>query len=213
MSILSKPKSSVPARPASKSGRAAPRATRRGALAAFCAAAIMAVGACAMPGHVAAAEDSEVIDLRVTHAEKRMMANVSGARELMSRAKGVLIIPGITKAGLLIGGAYGEGSLKIGEATVGYYSMAAGSFGFQAGVQKFDQALFFMTTGALEKFRRSSGWEMGADAEVVTIDDGMAASLKTTTSQAPVISVVFGQEGLMAGVTLGGAKYTKLREE
>ena len=91
MSILSKPKSSVPARPASKSGRAAPRATRRGALAAFCAAAIMAVGACAMPGHVAAAEDSEVIDLRVTHAEKRMMANVSGARELMSRAKGVLI--------------------------------------------------------------------------------------------------------------------------
>ncbi|SDX83502.1 Las17-binding protein actin regulator [Albimonas donghaensis] len=213
MSILSKPKSSEPARPASKPGRAAPRATRRGALAAFCAAAIMAVGACAMPGHVAAAEDSEVIDLRVTHAEKRMMANVSGARELMSRAKGVLIIPGITKAGLLIGGAYGEGSLKIGEATVGYYSMAAGSFGFQAGVQKFDQALFFMTTGALEKFRRSSGWEMGADAEVVTIDDGMAASLKTTTSQAPVISVVFGQEGLMAGVTLGGAKYTKLKEE
>lgn len=199
--------STVPAAPRARA------ATRRGALAGFCAAAMVALGACALPGHVAAAEDAEIIDLRVTHAERRMLATVPGARELLGRAKGVLIIPGITKAGLLVGGAYGEGALKIGEATVGYYSMGAASFGFQAGVQKFDQALFFMTTGALEKFRRSSGWEMGADAEVVTIDKGMAAGLSTTTTQAPVISVTFGQEGLMAGVSLEGAKYTKLREE
>lgn len=207
------PDKSVSSPPRRSADGLASRATRRGALAVFGAAALMTLGACALNGRAAAAEDAEVIDLRVTHAEKRMMETVAGARELLSRAKGVLIIPGITKAGLLVGGAYGEGALKIGEATVGYYSVGAASFGLQAGVQKFDQALFFMTTGALEKFRRSSGWEMGADAEVVNIDSGMAASLSTTTTQAPVISVTFGQEGLMAGVSLEGAKYTKLREE
>ncbi len=164
----------------------------------------------ALPGCARASESREVIDLRVRHALDRLYASVPGARELMGQAKGVLVIPGITKAGLLVGGMYGEGSLSVNGSVVGYYSVGAASFGIQAGVQKFDQALFFMTTAALEKFRRSQGWEMGAEAEITTPEDALATSVTTTTAQSPVISVTFGQEGLMAGISLEGAKYTRI---
>lgn len=182
--------------------------TRRGALA-LLAGALLALPLLG-PAPAGATEEADVIDLRVKHAIDRLQRSVPGATELMNRAKGVLIVPGITKAGLLVGGAYGEGALLVNGATVGYYSLASASVGLQAGVQKFDQALFFMTTAALEKFRRSKGWELGADAEVVVPDQGLSTGLTTTTAQAPVIAVTFGQGGLMAGVSLEGAKYTRI---
>ena len=158
----------------------------------------------------ATTEKGQVIDLKVGHALDRLHRTVAGARDLTERSKGFLLIPGVTRAGLLIGGAYGEGALRINEMTVGYYSMASASFGLQAGVQTYDLALFFMTTSALERFRRAEGWELGADALVTTPEAGLSAALSTTTSQAPVIAVVFGQEGLMAGVSLAGSKYSRI---
>ncbi|MDF2234374.1 YSC84-related protein [Albimonas sp. CAU 1670] len=172
-----------------------------------------ALAAVAMPsGPARAADPADVIDLRVQHSIDDLMNSVAGARELMSRAKGVLIMPSITKAGLLVGGMYGEGALRIGGQSVGYYSVGAASIGLQAGVQKFDQALFFMTTAALENFRRSSGWELAADAEVTAMNNNLAGTVTSRTTQHPVIAVIYGQEGLMAGVSLEGAKYTKLKE-
>ena len=176
------------------------------------AAALAAAPLALTPAPARAAEAADVIDLRVRHSLATLTASVPGASELLSRAKGVLIVPGITKAGLLVGGMYGEGALKIGDRTVGYYSVGAASIGLQAGAQKFDQALFFMTTGALENFRRSEGWEVGADAEITAMDANLASTITTRTAQHPVLSVVYGQKGLMAGVSLEGAKYTKLKE-
>ncbi|MFO7855083.1 MAG: lipid-binding SYLF domain-containing protein [Paracoccaceae bacterium] len=157
-------------------------------------------------------EETQVIDLKVSLAFERLKRNVNGAVELAEQAKGVLIIPGITKAGFLVGGLYGEGALRVNDATVGYYSFASASFGLQAGVQRFDQALFFMTTQALERFRRSKGWELGAEAEFVTPKNSLAAELGTTTSRNPIIAIAFGQEGLMGGVSLGGGKYTRIHD-
>ncbi len=189
---------------------APPDPARRRLLAAGLAAAPLLALPLALPGCARASESREVIDLKVRHALERLYSSVPGARELMSRAKGVLVVPGITKAGLLVGGMYGEGSLSVNGSVVGYYSVGGASFGLQIGAQKFDQALFFMTTAALEKFRRSTGWELGADAEITTPEDALATGFSTTTAQAPVISVTFGQEGLMAGVSLEGAKYTRI---
>lgn len=176
-------------------------------------AALSLAPALALPGVRPAAartEEAQVIDLEVKLALERLERTVTGARELSERAKGILVIPGITKAGLLIGGLYGEGALLVNRATVGYYSVAAASFGLQAGVQRFDQALFFMTTQALERFRRSDGWELGAEAQVTTPQQGLTAALDTTTARNPVIAIIFGQEGLMAGVSLEGGKYTRI---
>lgn len=184
--------------------------TRRRLLGAGLAAA--AVAAALPPRAARAADPADVIDLKVQHSIDDLMRSVNGSGELMSRAKGVLIIPGITKAGLLIGGMYGEGALRIGGQTVGYYSVGSASLGLQAGVQKFDQALFFMTTPALENFRRSSGWELAADAEVTAMNNNLAGTITSRTTQHPVIAVIYGQQGLMAGLSLEGAKYTKLTE-
>jgi lipid-binding SYLF domain-containing protein len=122
----------------------------------------------------------------------------------------VLIIPNIVKAGLGIGGEYGEGALKIGENTVEYYSLAAGSVGLQIGAQKKNLILVFTQDEALKNFRRSSGWKAGVDGSVAFIDVGAGKSLDTVNVNNPVVAFIFGQKGLMASATIEGAKFTKL---
>ena len=163
-----------------------------------------------MAAEGARAESAEVIESRVNRAIEELFARVSGARELYAKAKGVLIMPDIVKGGLFIGGAYGEGALRVEGQTVGYYSLAAASLGFQIGVQSTKQALFFMADSALERFQRADGWQIGADAEFTVPGDGLNVSIDSTTQQQPVISVVFGQDGLLAGASLEGAKYSRI---
>lgn len=158
----------------------------------------------------ARAADATVIEARADRALNVLYNRVRGSKELAQRAKGVLIMPEIAKAGFLVGGAYGEGALRVNGATVGYFSLAAASFGFQAGIQKTSQALFFMTTDALERFRRADGWELGAGAEVTVPTEGINLEVNTTVTNRPVIAITFGQEGLMAGVSFEGAKYSRV---
>ena len=180
--------------------------TRRAALSQIGGAAACA----ALAAGSARAEEREVIDTRVRLALDELRATVPGAGELLDQAKGVLIMPNIVKGGLIVGGAYGEGALLVAGETVGYYSLAAASIGFQLGVQSTKQALVFMTDAALEKFRTSDGWQAGRDAEVTVPGDGLSAQLKTTSREAPVIAIVFGQDGLMAGASVEGAKYNPI---
>jgi lipid-binding SYLF domain-containing protein len=70
--------------------------------------------------------------------------------------KGVLVFPSIGKAGFIFAGSYGTGALRKGETTVGYYNLAELSAGFQAGVEKFSYALFFMTDSALSYLDKGS---------------------------------------------------------
>jgi lipid-binding SYLF domain-containing protein len=158
----------------------------------------------------AQAEDAKVIDAKVRMAMDQLFAQVPGAQDLYNRANGVLIMPEVTKAGLIVGGAYGEGALLINGNTVGYYSVAAASIGFQIGIQQTKHALFFLTQSALEKFRRADGWELGADAEFTVPDDGVNINVSTKTQNKPVILVVFGQDGLLAGVSMEGSKYSTI---
>ena len=180
--------------------------TRRAALARIGGAATCAALAVAP----AQAEQREVIDTRVRLAMEELRATVPGAAELLDQSRGVLIMPNIVKGGLILGGAYGEGALLVGGETVGYYALAAASLGFQLGVQSTKQALIFMTDAALEKFRTSQGWQAGVDAEVTVPGDGLSAQLKTASREAPVIAIVFGQDGLMAGASVEGAKYSPI---
>ena len=102
------------------------------------------------------------------------------AAELSKVAKGILVYPDVIKAGLVIGGQYGEGALRVGGKTVGYYNTVAASYGIQAGAQSFGYALFFMTDAALEYMTNSDGWEVGVGPSVVVVDEGIAKSLTTT---------------------------------
>ena len=129
---------------------------------------------------------------------------------IYKNASGTLIIPRITKAGFVLGGAYGEGVLRINEAPIDYYSLASASYGLQIGAQQYSNIIFFMTEEALQKFRVKDGWELGADAEVVFRDKGYSLGISSKTISQPVYAVVFDQKGLLAGTSLVGAKFSRL---
>ena len=150
------------------------------------------------------------LDARVDATRDYLLQTYPGTQDLMNKAVGVLYMPLVTEAGLGFGGSYGRGALRINNVTVDYYSVTSASVGFQIGAQQYAHALFFMTEPALADFRRADGWELGADARYALPDRGGAIGADTTTSLAPVIALVFGQAGLIAGATLAGSKYTRI---
>lgn len=150
------------------------------------------------------------IDTQVAQARNRMFRELPFTRRLADQAAGLLMMPLVTKAGLIVGGAYGEGSLLIGEAPVDYYSVAAASYGLQAGAQQYSTALFFMDSAHLAKFRARTGWTLGADVEYTVLDDAGAAGIDTNSIDDAVYAVVFGQAGILLGVSIEGSKYTRI---
>ena len=156
------------------------------------------------------AKTAKEINAEVNSALKLFPQHVKGGKEFLNAAKGVLVIPNIVKAGLGVGGEYGEGALRIGGNTVEYYSLAAGSIGLQIGAQKTNLILVFMQDEALNNFRKSSGWKAGVDGSVAFIDVGKGKSVDTVNIKEPIIAFMFGQKGLMANATIEGAKFTKL---
>jgi lipid-binding SYLF domain-containing protein len=153
------------------------------------------------------------IDASVSAAMARFHKEVKGSSEYLKASKGAVVIPNITKAAFIVGGQYGQGALQVGGKTVKYYSLAAGSLGWQIGAEKYDMVILFMTEEALNKFQKSEGWEAGVDAEVTLIQVGADVSVETLRSQNPVIGFVFDQKGLMAGVSIRGAKFTPIKPD
>jgi lipid-binding SYLF domain-containing protein len=164
---------------------------------------------------MAMAEKAEVIESRVDLALERLYREIPGTRDLVARSEGVLVMPAVTKGGFIVGASYGEGALRLVQdgvlgPTVQYYSIGAASVGLQAGIQESAHALFFLTTAALERFRRSDGWEAGVDAEITVLDRGASLGVDSTKTQRPVVAIVFGQSGVMVGASLEGAKYSRI---
>ena len=155
---------------------------------------------------------AEEIDTSATVAMKRFYKQVKGAKEFVRGAKGLLIMPNVKKAAFIIGGEYGEGALRIGGKTVGYYNIVSGSFGFQIGAQAKDIIIAFMTREALDGFRSSQGWEAGVDGNVALITIGAGERVDTRTIKDPIVGFVFDVKGLMADISLKGAKFTKLNK-
>jgi len=158
------------------------------------------------------AKTDKEIDVSVDVALENFNKNIKGGKEFLKSAKGVLVFPSVFKAGIGIGGEYGEGALRIGGKTVDYYSTAAASIGFQLGAQKKTIILVFMEQDALKKFRASSGWEAGVDGSVALVTVGAGGSIDTTNIKDPIVAFVLGQKGLMYNLTLEGSKYTKLKK-
>lgn len=150
------------------------------------------------------------IDTRVNQAMSELFESVPGSRELIGQSSGVLIMPHMNEGSFFYGGAYGEGALIIGGATVDYYAAVSASFGLQFGAQRYRHALIFMTPQSLAEFRTADGWELGADAEAAVFNDGTAATVTTSTFNKPIYVVIFGQQGLSVGIALEGTKYSRI---
>ncbi len=167
----------------------------------------LSLAACSNP---IGGEGAAALDARVDAARDYLRNTYPSLEELFEKSRGILYIPVVTEAGLFVGGAYGRGALRIQDATVDYYSATRASFGFQAGAQQYAHALFFMTEQALSDFRYSPGWAASADLRYAVPTQGGSMGAETTTQFAPVIAVVFGQSGILAGASLAGVKYTRI---
>jgi lipid-binding SYLF domain-containing protein len=151
------------------------------------------------------------LDSNVDAALSRLYSAVSGSRELVQKANGVLVFPNVVSAGLVIGGQFGEGQLRVRNRADGYYSLASLSAGLQAGAQSKAIYLLFMTPETLNKFRESESWSIGVDAQAALIKVGANGEIDLNTVKGPVTAFVLTNAGLMAGVTLEGTKITKLQ--
>jgi lipid-binding SYLF domain-containing protein len=161
---------------------------------------------------VLAASASE-IDKEVGLALEKLYAGTPAAVELSKVAKAILVFPNVIKAGLVVGGQYGDGALLAEGKTVGYYNTVAASYGLQAGAQSFGYAMFLMTEESLAYLNSSEGWEVGVGPTVVVMDEGLAKSLTTSTAKDDIYAFIFGQKGLMAGIGLQGSKITKINPD
>jgi lipid-binding SYLF domain-containing protein len=163
------------------------------------------------PG-AALADSAAEIDAQVDQALQTLYSQ-EGAKTLGESAKGILVFPDVIKAGVGIGGSFGEGALRVDGTTAGYYNTISASIGLQLGGQAFGYALFFMTDDAVDYLKNSDGWEIGVGPNVTLVDAGLATNLSSTTLKSEVYAYIFDQKGLMAGIAIDGSKISEITPE
>ncbi|AYZ65452.1 BPSL1445 family SYLF domain-containing lipoprotein [Burkholderia ubonensis] len=157
------------------------------------------------------ASKRQAIDSSVDATLSRLYSTVKGSRELVAKSRGVLVFPEVLQAGFIVGGQSGNGALRVGGSTVGYYNTSSLSVGLQAGAQSKAIVFLFMTQESLDEFRGSDGWAAGAGASVALVKMGANGAIDTNTATAPVQVIVLTNAGLMGDVSINGTKVTKLK--
>ena len=150
------------------------------------------------------------IDAAIENSLNRFTEEIQGGDTYLDGARGVLVIPRMWKAGVLIGFEFGEGALIVDGIKVQYYKALTTSLGIQVGVGSKDLIILFFDDTAMDNFLYSSGWEVGVDGAVALFTIGAAGAADTITIKDPIIGFVFGQKGLLAGVSIEGTKFTKI---
>jgi len=156
------------------------------------------------------AKNTNEIDAAIESALARFSDEIQGAQGYLDGARGILVIPRMIKAGVVLGMEYGEGALIVDDIKVQYYRAFSTSLGIQLGVGAKDLVILFFDDEAMDNFLYSSGWQAGVDGAVALWNMGAGGSIDTTESQDPIVGFVFGHKGIIAGVSLEGTKFTKI---
>jgi lipid-binding SYLF domain-containing protein len=156
------------------------------------------------------AKSTAEIDASIESAIERFTDEIKGGQTYLDGARGVLVIPKMIKAGLVLGVEYGEGALVVDNIKVQYYRAFSGSLGLQLGIGSKDLIILFYDDEAMDEFIYSSGWQVGVDGSVAILDMGAGGSLDSTEAKDPIVGFVFGHKGLIAGLSLEGTKFTKI---
>ncbi len=166
----------------------------------------------ALSGTLTQAASNDELDAEVREAIAAFYQHTSAGKELAGKAAGMLVFPNVIKAGVGIGGEYGEGALVVDGKTTAYYNIASVSIGFQLGAQARSQIVLFMTPGALSKFRNSEGWKAGVDGSVALATLGAGGAVDSDTAKKPIIGFIFSNKGLMYNLTFEGSKISPIKK-
>ena len=162
------------------------------------------------PSYGAEQTKAQKIDANVNEALERFYKQVEDGKTVANRAKGLLVLPNVGKGAFIVGFEYGRGALRVGGKTVDYYNMASGSLGFQIGGEAKDIIIAFNNDEALKNFRAAKGWEAGVDGNVALFTVGGGEKSLSAMNKNPVLAFVFDVKGLIADMSMKGAKFTKL---
>jgi lipid-binding SYLF domain-containing protein len=182
---------------------------RRSFLAAALAAAAMTSVGLAGAAQAATKQD---LNRESDQALQRLYASNPAAAAIGRQARAILIFPKIVKAGLVFGGAFGEGELKQAGRVDSYYNSFTGSWGLQAGAQAYGYVVFLMNQKAVDYVHDTQGWEIGVGPTVVVVDTGVARNLSTSTLKDDAYAFIFNQQGLMLGVSIEGSKISRIKQ-
>lgn len=130
--------------------------------------------------------------------------------DLLKKAQCVIVVPGLKKVGLVVGGKYGRGFLVCRNAETGAWIAPAalriegGSFGFQIGASETDVIMLLMDQRSVKGILNSK-FTLGGDADVAAGPVGRSATAQTDASMNAKILSYSRSRGVFAGVALTGA--------
>ena len=168
------------------------------------------IGLILSPGAQAgAAEDAQrlVDKARITVDSFRDDPQMAALRALAKDAKALFIVPQLIKGGFILAGEGGTGVLLThdgGWSAPAFYTMGAGSIGFQIGGQTSEVVLVLMTDRALNAVLQNK-IKLGADVGVAAGPVGGGLETATTTNFRADIYTYAKSKGLFAGVSFEGA--------
>lgn len=171
-------------------------------------AAALSLGALSIRANAATAED---LNKDAAQALQTLYRTNPTAESIAKKSKAVLVFPKIIKAGLVFGGAYGEGVLMKGTQVSDYYNSVSASWGLQAGAESFGYVVFLMNDKAVNYLDKSKGWEIGVGPTVVVVNEGVAKNLSSTTLKDDAYAFIFDQQGLMASLSIEGTKISHIK--
>ena len=121
-----------------------------------------------------------------------------------NKAYGYAIFPEITKGGIGIGGAQGDGTVFERGGSVGSSEMSQVTVGLQLGGQTYREAIFFEDRAALDNFKRGN-FEFAAGASAVAVKSGAS---KAADYSHGVAIFTMAEGGLMFEASIGGQKFS-----
>lgn len=130
--------------------------------------------------------------------------------DLLKKARCVVVVPGLKKAGLVVGGKYGRGFLVCRKSDTGAWGAPAalriegGSFGFQIGASETDVIMLLMDERSVKGILNSR-FTLGGDADVAAGPVGRSTTAQTDATMNAKILSYSRARGVFAGVALTGA--------
>jgi len=155
-------------------------------------------------------EASQRLEREAEDATRLFYKEVRGGEEFLNKVNGYIVFPRILKGGFFVGGSYGKGVMRINGETKHYYDVTTASFGFQFGAQEHAMIIAFMTETSLRNFIESNGWEAGVDGSIVVSEHGLSKDLTSLSYEKPIIAFVYGEKGLMGGISMEGSKFKRI---
>ena len=177
------------------------------------AAAAMTLAGCStnMGATTTPAQRQATINQGVDTTLATLYSSVPGSKELVAKARGVLVFPRVLEGAFGIGASGGDGALRIGGVTKDYFSTFSVSFGFQAGGQSTALIYLFMTQEALDRFQSGNTWTAGADASVSVVRVGANGTIDTASASNSVLAFALTNSGLFGGVNVNGARISRIQ--